>query len=146
MTSTEGRPQPLVTVVWIRCYETSDLQLKNNQKLVPRISCDWFSRSLVRTKCDYSLLAMQPSRGFPRSAPTDPNSGPEASCSLAALLWISVRYLATPSPQAYSKHQHLQHTRRAFLSCRFIITCVRPVTSPLRWQKGHSASLGTELV
>lgn len=106
----------------------------------------WFSRSLVRTKCDYSLLAMQPSRGFPRSAPTDPNSGPEASCSLAALLWISVRDLATPSPHAYSKHQHLQHTHRAFLSHRFIITCVRPVTSPLRWQKGHSASLGTELV
>lgn len=93
---------------WLNFRSSAEKQLKIGST---NFSWLWLRRSLVTTKCNYSVLATQPSWGFSRSAPTDPNSGLEANCSLAALPWISLRDLATHSPPAYSKHQRLQLTQ-----------------------------------
>lgn len=92
---------------WLNFRSSSEKQLKIGST---NFSWLWLRRSLVTTKCNYSVLATQPSWGISRSAPTDPNSGLEANCPLAALPWISLRDLATHSPPAYSKHQRLQLT------------------------------------
>lgn len=93
--------------IWLNFRSFIEKQLKIGSTNFSRLR---LRRSLATTKCNYSVLATQPSRGFSRSAPTDPNSGLEANCSLAALPWISLRDLATHSPPAYSKHQCLQLT------------------------------------
>lgn len=146
MTSTEGRTQPLVTVVWIRCYETSDLQLKNNQKLVPRISCD----------CDSAGAQLEQNvitRFWPCSlheAFPDPLPRTQILVQKPVVPWQHCCGSRSEIQQhllhRLTANTNISSTRRAFLSCGFIMTCVRPVTSPLRWQKEHSASLGTELV